>query len=119
MKSKLSTETKRNIKVNLAEKTSGLVSETITREDQSHLDLTKYIYLTGIVGQILAAIQLSKIVYLKTASGISYYYWIGYLIVAAMWLTYGIYYKNKAVTIVYSIWIIIIIAILNLILIYP
>ncbi len=119
MKSQLSSETKRNIRVNLAEKTSGLVSETIAREDQSHQDLTKYIYLTGIIGWALSLFQLGKIFYLKTALGVSYYYWIGYLVVAAMWLTYGIYYKNKAVTIVYSIWIAVIIATINLIIIYP
>jgi uncharacterized protein with PQ loop repeat len=116
--SQLSTETKRNIQESLRDRISGFVAEKVAIEKQFDIDLSKFIYLTGVVGPILAIIQLVNIFLVKSSAGISYYYWVGYLILAAMWLTYGIYYHNKPIITVYSVWVLIIVLMINAIILY-
>lgn len=99
--------------IEVIEQTSRIVEDNLVKEQQVHLDLSKFIYVFGIIGPILAAIQAFKILSLQNAAGVSLVYWIAYLIVAAMWFGYGLYYKNKAIMAVYGFWIMVEIVILN------
>ncbi len=99
--------------LNIAEQTSRIVEDTLAKEQQSETDINKLIYIFGIVGSILASTQAWKIYVLKSAFAVSSIYWGAYLVVAVMWFGYGIYYKNKAVMLVYGLWIVIILFIMN------
>ncbi len=98
---------------NIGVQTGKIVEDTLAKEQQSQKDLSKFIYLFGLLGPLLALFQAWKIFSLATAAGVSLLYWTAYLIVAAMWFGYGIYSKNKPIMIVYGLWVFVEIIILN------
>ena len=89
--------------IDIGEKASRAVEDNITRKLEANNDLGKFIYIFGVFGFVLALFQIWRTPLLLT-EGVSFTTWVLYLIVAGMWLGYGIYYKNKAITIVYSLW---------------
>ena len=97
----------------LAEQADKAIAANLARERQFQRDLSVFVYIFGIIGPFLALAQTWKIFSLGTAAGTSLIYWIAYLIVAVMWFGYGLYYKNKAIMVVYGLWIIFDVVILS------
>lgn len=64
--------------------------------------LDKIIYAAGIAGPILVIPQTIKIWINKDATGVSTPSWIGFTILAIIWLIYGIAHKEKPLIIMYS-----------------
>jgi type III secretory pathway component EscS len=113
MSNKISEKTSKFIEKNLKEKSTRTVEQEIVREDQSRKDLSKFILLVGIIGPVLALFQAFTIFSKQTVSGVSMIYWGAYLIIAGLWLGYGIYTHNRNVSIAYGTWVFVIIIILN------
>src|SRR3989338_8708755 len=113
MEKKLSKKTGEFIEKNMKEEINEIVEDVKVKEIQSKNDLNKFIYAVGVLGPILALFQAFKIFSLHTAAGVSMIYWGAYLAVAAMWLGYGVYYRNKPIVIVYGLWIAVEIVIIN------
>ena len=120
MKSRLSKETGKIIAKNIEKDIHDITKNTVIEEkykieadELAVKKLSKFIYVVGIIGPILAIFQAVKIFYVQSAVGVSGIYWGAYLGVAAMWFGFGFYYKNKAIMVVYGLWIFIEIIILN------
>ena len=90
--------------LDIGEKASKVVEDNIKRKLKASSDLNKFIYIFGVFGFILAIFQIWRSSSLLTGA-VSFTTWTLYLIVAGMWLGYGVYYRNKAITVVYSLWI--------------
>ena len=97
----------------IAEQASKIVEDNLAKKQQSERNMNGFIYIFGIIAPCLAAIQAIKIFYIGNAGRSFGIYWIGYLAIAAMWFGYGIYYKNKAIMLVYGLWIFVELIILN------
>ena len=97
----------------VAEQASKVVEDTLAKKQQSKKDMNKFIYIFGIIAPCLATIQAIKVFYIGNEGGTFGIYWLGYLAVATIWFGYGIYYKNKAVMLVYGLWILVELLILN------
>ncbi len=89
--------------LDIGEETSKVVEDNIKRREEASNDLNKFIYIFGVFGFVLAIFQIWRSSSLLTGA-VSFTTWALYLIVAGMWLGYGIYYRNKAITVVYSLW---------------
>jgi len=89
--------------LDIGEKASRAVEDNIARKLEANNDLNKFIYIFGVFGFVLAIFQIWRSSLLLTGE-VSFTTWALYLIVAGMWLGYGIYYKNKAIVVVYSLW---------------
>jgi|SRR3989344_8026460 len=89
--------------LDIGERTSRIVEENIAKRLEASSDLNKFIYIFGVFGFVLAIFQIWRASLLLNG-GVSFTTWVLYLIVAGIWLGYGIYYKNKAITFVYSLW---------------
>ncbi|MFH1290906.1 MAG: hypothetical protein ABIH92_05900 [Nanoarchaeota archaeon] len=112
-KGKLSKETKKYIEKNLEKDVEEITEDVIVTGEQSRRDLSKFVYIIGIAGLILAIFQAVKIFTAQTAAGVSMIYWGAYLIIAAAWFGYGIYSKNKPIIVTYAMWVLVEILIIN------
>ena len=99
--------------VDVTEETNKIIEDTLAKEQQSERDINKFVYIFGVIGPLIALFQAVKIFSVQSAVGVSLLYWVSYLVVAAMWFGYGVYYKNKAIMFVYSLWIVVVVIILN------
>lgn len=91
--------------LDIGERVNKEVEENLRKKQHARGDLGKFIYLFGIVGIILAIIHIWKNSVLS-ASASFLIVWVAYLLVAVLWFVYGIYYKNRAIVVVYGLWII-------------
>lgn len=111
----------------LSKKTEDEIDEAIKKDissiaknvvDQSGRDFGKYILVIGLLGPLFGVFQAIKIYTEQSASGVSTLYWGSYLFIASLWFGYGIFYKNRMVMIIYGLWIVVEIVILNGIFLY-
>ena len=65
--------------------------------------LDKIIYAVGVAGPVITIPQIIKIWTEKDASGVSEIAWIGYTVLAMIWLLYGIAHKEKPIIVTYSV----------------
>src|SRR3989344_754181 len=84
-----------------AEQANRIVKDAMIKKTQSEKEMNKFIYIFGIVAPCLVLFRAWKIFYLGNAISVSGITWSVYLTAAAMWFGYGIYYKNKAIMLVY------------------
>lgn len=64
--------------------------------------LDKVIYAAGIAGPILVIPQVIEVWINKEASGVSIPSWIGFTVLAIIWLIYGIVHKEKPLILMYT-----------------
>jgi len=110
MQQKISGKTKKEIDEALKKEVGEIAENAVT---QSTRDFTKYIFLIGLIGPVIGIFQAIKIYADHSAAGVSTLYWGSYLAVASLWFGYGLYCKNRMVIIIYGLWIIVQIVILN------
>ena len=63
--------------------------------------LDKLIYAAGIAGPIFVIPQAIEVWIEKDASGVSIPSWIGFTVLAVIWLIYGIAHKEKPLVVMY------------------
>jgi uncharacterized protein with PQ loop repeat len=80
--------------------------------------LDKWIYILGLFGPIMTIPQITKIWVDQNAAGVSVVSWSAYLVSAVIWLFYGIFHKEKPIVFIYSIWIVMEIAVVVGVLLY-
>ena len=80
--------------------------------------LDKIIYAVGLAGPIITIPQIIMIWQEKNASGLSLITWSGYLLVAIIWLVYGIVHKEKPIIVMYIANIVVQVAVIAGIIIY-
>jgi MtN3 and saliva related transmembrane protein len=68
--------------------------------------LDKGIYAIGVLGPIMTLPQVFKIWVEKNATGVSLISWSAYLIIASIWLIYGVIHKEKPIIVNYGAWIV-------------
>ena len=83
-----------------------LKHEVFPSKNKWKAGLDRIIYVVGIAGPLITIPQVLKVWTEKSAQGISLITWIGYSINSAVWLTYGITYKEKPIIVNYAIWLI-------------
>lgn len=115
MAKSISAKTRKEIDFALQKEVGDIADNVVA---QSGRDFSKYIFVIGLIGPILGIFQAIKIYASHSAAGVSTLYWGSYLVVASLWFGYGIYYRNRMVMIIYGLWIIVEIVILNGIFIY-
>ncbi|XOU94726.1 MAG: hypothetical protein ACNFW9_01530 [Candidatus Kerfeldbacteria bacterium] len=64
--------------------------------------LDKVIYAAGIAGPILVIPQAIEVWINKEAAGVSIPSWIGFTVLAIIWLIYGIVHKEKPLILMYT-----------------
>ncbi|MDP2683900.1 MAG: PQ-loop domain-containing transporter [bacterium] len=64
--------------------------------------LDTIIYAAGIAGPVLVIPQAYEIFVNKDASGVSIPSWIGFTLLAVIWLIYGIAHKEKPLILMYT-----------------
>lgn len=73
--------------------------------------IDRWIYLAVIAGPIMTIPQIYDI-WVRHMTGVSLISWLAYLVIACMWLTYGLKHRDKPIISVQIIWIITDIAII-------
>ncbi|MBW3020761.1 hypothetical protein KY334_05670 [Candidatus Woesearchaeota archaeon] len=68
--------------------------------------LDKLVYAAGIGGPIMTIPQILKIWAEKTVAGVSLTSWSAYLIMAIIWLMYGIEHKEKPIIVTNALWVV-------------
>lgn len=68
-------------------------------------------YVVGIVGPFVSIPQLIEIYGKGNAQGISVITWIGYCVLTALWLLYGLVHREKPIIITQALWLIVNVAI--------
>jgi len=72
------------------------------------LFILKYlIYLCAVCGPLLTIPQIYIIWLHKNSQGIVVLSWLGYLLIAIIWIIYGVAYKNKSVVLSSTLWVIV------------
>jgi uncharacterized protein with PQ loop repeat len=64
-------------------------------------------YVVGIVGPLVSIPQLIEIYAHHQVQGIAISTWIGYTVLAAIWLMYGILHREKPIIVTQSLWLLI------------
>ena len=79
---------------------------TLTKK-HSHKFLKYLIYFVSICGPLLTLPQIYYIWIHKNSDGVVVFSWIGYLLIAMVWIIYGVTYKNKSVILSSTLWFIV------------
>lgn len=66
--------------------------------------LNRLVLFAGVFSPMMTVPQVVKIWLDKNAAGVSLASWIAYLIAAIIWLTYGLYYRNRPLIVAYLLW---------------
>lgn len=67
--------------------------------------LDKIIYVIGIVGPLMTLPQIYPIWSTQKAVGVSIFSWLAYMVIALVWLIYGIVHREKPIIITNILWI--------------
>ena len=66
--------------------------------------LDKMIYLVGIAGPVMTIPQLMKVWVDQNAVGLSIISWSAYLVIALIWMVYGMVHKEKPIVVAHGSW---------------
>lgn len=88
------------------------------KRKKSHPVIDKLVYFAGIFGPLMTIPQILKIFQGQNASGIAIESWAAYIIIAFIWLSYGLAHRNKPIILTNIIWIFLDIFIIAGVLIY-
>jgi uncharacterized protein with PQ loop repeat len=75
--------------------------EKYPSEDKFKRKYDNFMYAIAILGPVMTLPQLLKIWITQDSSGVSILSWIGFDVVASLWLFYGIIHKEKQLIIMY------------------
>ncbi|MBT4446311.1 hypothetical protein HOA92_06525 [archaeon] len=79
--------------------------ETFPHKNKYKRFLDHIIYAIGVAGPIFTLPQLYKVWIEQNVAGVSLLSWGGFLIIAIVWLLYGIAHKEWPIIVTYSAWI--------------
>ena len=65
------------------------------------------VYVVGIVGVFMALPQVIKIFALKNAEGLSFIFWMTYIVTAFFWTLYGVAHKSKQIIVINICWLLV------------
>ena len=69
--------------------------------------LDNLIYFIGVLGPVLTLPQFFKIINSQSSQGVSLISWSSYLVMATIWLIYGIVHKDRHIITAYSGWVVV------------
>ena len=67
--------------------------------------LDKIIFLIGLLGPVFTIPQVTEVWIGKDVAGVSLFSWTSYVVLAFVWLLYGIVHKEKPIIFAYTLWI--------------
>ena len=83
------------------------MSISFLTKKNSHSFLKYLIYIASFCGPLLTLPHIYYIWLHKSSDGVVVLSWVGYLLIAIIWITYGVTYKNKSVILSSGLWFIV------------
>lgn len=71
--------------------------EAYPHPDRLKRIVDKLVYVTGVVTPLMTLPQVLRIWVHKSATDVSFYTWLAYLLVALIWIAYGVLHKAKPI----------------------